>query len=90
MDNIWLVVRGRFGHADGTMKSIILSYPGFQALPRGLKQLLVASESDFFSAARPALAQGASRKLAQPGVSQRRKVGLADPRAGDFDGPWRN
>lgn len=30
------------------MKTILATYPGFQALPKGIKQLLVASESFFF------------------------------------------
>ena len=30
------------------MKSIMTTYPDFQALPKGLKQLLLASESFFF------------------------------------------
>ena len=30
------------------MKSIMVTYPDFQRLPKGLKQLLVASESFFF------------------------------------------
>jgi hypothetical protein len=30
------------------MKPIMMIYPGFQALPKGLKQLLVESESFFF------------------------------------------
>ena len=30
------------------MKSIMMTYPGFQALPKGIKQLLLASESFFF------------------------------------------
>jgi hypothetical protein len=30
------------------MKPIMVVYPGFQALPKGLKQLLVESESFFF------------------------------------------
>jgi len=30
------------------MKPIMMVYPGFQALPKGLKQLLVESESFFF------------------------------------------
>ena len=37
------------------MKSIVTKYPEFQALPRGLKQLLVTSESLFFDEARPEL-----------------------------------
>jgi hypothetical protein len=30
------------------MRSIMMAYPGFQALPKGLKQMLVESESHFF------------------------------------------
>ncbi len=30
------------------MKPIMMVYPGFQTLPKGLKQLLVESESFFF------------------------------------------
>ena len=34
------------------MKTIIAIYPGFQSLPKGLKQMLVASESFFFREAK--------------------------------------
>ena len=30
------------------MKSIIMTYPDFQSLPKGIKRMLVASESFFF------------------------------------------
>jgi hypothetical protein len=30
------------------MKTIILTYPGFQALPKGVRQLLVATESFYY------------------------------------------
>ena len=30
------------------MKPIMMTYPGFQSLPKGLKQMLVESESFFF------------------------------------------
>ena len=30
------------------MRTIILTYPGYQALPRGIKQMLVASENFYF------------------------------------------
>jgi len=30
------------------MKSIMVTYPDFQALPKGLKQMLLASETFFF------------------------------------------
>jgi len=31
------------------MKSILVTYPNFRTLPKGLKQLLLASESFFFN-----------------------------------------
>ena len=34
------------------MKSIMMTYPNFQGLPKGLKQLLLASESFFFDEAK--------------------------------------
>ena len=39
------------------MKTILSTYPDFQSLPKGLKQLLVASESFYFGEARPAAAE---------------------------------
>jgi hypothetical protein len=47
------VKRALFGKAiamNGAtdMKPIMVVYPGYQALPKGLKQLLVESESFFF------------------------------------------
>jgi len=33
------------------MKSIITTYPDFQTLPRGIKMMLLASESHFFDEA---------------------------------------
>jgi hypothetical protein len=38
--------------SKGKVKTIILTYPGFQSLPKGLKQMLVASESFFFGEAK--------------------------------------
>ena len=37
----------------GSLNSIAATYPGFQALPKGVKQLLLVSESVFFEDARP-------------------------------------
>jgi hypothetical protein len=37
------------------MKSVTSTYPGFHELPKGVKQLLLISESFFFSEARPTL-----------------------------------
>ena len=36
---------------EQTMVSIVSSYPGFHALPRGIKQLLLTSETHFFNEA---------------------------------------
>lgn len=35
------------------MKSIVVTYPDFQSLPKGIKRMLVASEDHFFSEAKP-------------------------------------
>jgi hypothetical protein len=37
------------------MKSIVVTYPDFQSLPKGIKRMLVTSESVFFGDARTAL-----------------------------------
>jgi len=37
------------------MRTIILTYPGYQSLPRGIKQMLVASENFFFEESRSAV-----------------------------------
>ncbi len=34
------------------MKSIMVTYPEFQSLPRGVKKMLVTSETDFFRQAK--------------------------------------
>ena len=44
------------------MKSIIVTYPGFQSLPRGVKQMLVASENMFFGDARPTISNARNQK----------------------------
>lgn len=36
-----------------SLKSISTTYPGFQALPKGIKQMLVVTESFYFDEARP-------------------------------------
>jgi hypothetical protein len=33
---------------EGPMNATILNYPGFQTLPKGIKQMLLVSESHFF------------------------------------------
>jgi hypothetical protein len=42
----------RILHQIYKMKSIVLTYPGFQSLPRGIKKMLVASETHFFRQAK--------------------------------------
>ncbi|HEY1663705.1 MAG TPA: hypothetical protein VGI03_14905 [Verrucomicrobiae bacterium] len=45
------------------MKSIVTNYPDFHALPKGLKRLLVVSETFFFEDARPSTAMMTVQKL---------------------------
>jgi hypothetical protein len=72
------------------MKSIMLTYPGFQTLPRGVKQMLVASENDFFSDARPAAAKAGANKLPQR-QAPRVSVALGQSAgASEFHDLWRN
>jgi hypothetical protein len=49
--------------ADFQMSTTILNYPGFQTLPKGIKQLLVASEAHFFD-------QPVSQQLEQQAVAE--------------------
>jgi len=72
------------------IKSITVTYPDFQSLPKGIKKLLVASESFFFREARSRLAQ--SRAAAVKATASVRTT-----RARDFGGlfsafnaAWRN
>jgi hypothetical protein len=44
------------------MKSIVVTYPGFQTLPKGLKMMLVASESFFFHEANACLPKPGSEE----------------------------
>jgi hypothetical protein len=37
----------------GSLNSISATYPGFQSLPKGVKQMLLVTESVFFEEARP-------------------------------------
>jgi hypothetical protein len=62
------------------MKSIMLSYPGFQSLPRGVKQLLVASESNYFRDAKPTPAYAYAQRPAYHQAPRARTIGL--------DGGW--
>ena len=72
------------------MKSFILTYPGFQTLPRGIKQMLVASENNFFGDAKPALAKSAPGKLAPLPASHPRAAGSGSAWARDVNAAGRN
>jgi len=41
-------------HAEETMSTTILNYPGFQSLPKGVRQMLLVSEAYFFNEPAPA------------------------------------
>ncbi len=54
------------------MKSIVLTYPNFRALPKGLKMALVASETLFFGdAGSGAEARRQGNLMARTGLGQR-------------------
>jgi hypothetical protein len=72
------------------MKSIILTYPSFQTLPKAIKQMLVASESDFFSDAKPARTAGGPGKLGHRQAPRSRVVDANGKRLGAFSGAWKN
>jgi hypothetical protein len=45
------------------LKSIVCTYPDFRTLPKGLKQMLVASENLFFNEVTGPALQSASREV---------------------------
>ena len=66
-------------HAEQPMNTTILNYPGFQALPKGVRQMLLVSEAYFFN--EPASHHQEQEVVAQP----------ANRRSKDFMGiPWIN
>jgi hypothetical protein len=40
-------------NAEQTMSTTILNYPGFQSLPKGVRQMLLVSEAYFFNEPAP-------------------------------------
>jgi len=71
------------------MKSIILTYPGFQALPKGIKQMLAVSETVFFrDATTTSTAVQGKLEHAQPPRS--RVTGSAGKQRNGVSGDWRN
>lgn len=54
------------------MKSILVTYPDFRSLPKGIKRLLVTSESLFFDAANATSKSSAGR---EPITSDSRDAG---------------
>jgi hypothetical protein len=72
------------------MNSIILSYPGFHALPKAVKQMLVASEHEFFSEAKAAPAMLGQGKMAHCQAPRTRVVNPQGERFGAFNGAWLN
>jgi hypothetical protein len=48
------------------MKSVMMTYPAFQDLPKGVKRMLLASESFFFGEARMPTVRPARRALTVP------------------------
>jgi hypothetical protein len=56
------------------MRTIILTYPGYQSLPRGIKQMLVASENFYFDESKSAALNRKSKDAKIPVMS-----GLGNP-----------
>jgi hypothetical protein len=56
------------------MNSTILNYPGFQTLPKGVKQMLLVSEAHFFD--QPASHPQEHTRTAQPTANKPRFRGL--------------
>jgi len=68
------------------MKSIMFTYPGFQSLPRGIKQMLVTSETHFFGEAGPS---AANTNNARPGNAGPGNAKIAQfPAATSLGRPW--
>jgi hypothetical protein len=65
----------RWGGKVKMLKSIVCTYPDFRMLPKGLKQMLLASENLFFNEVSGAALLGAGRgvennRFWQPSASQ--------------------
>ena len=54
------------------MKSIMVTYPNFRLLPKGLKQLLLASESFFFEEAMSPAREPEKKRGLVPNVGHER------------------
>lgn len=54
------------------MKSIITTYPDFQALPKGLKKMLLASENFFFYEVKPTPAEPQRSQFSSKVAGQRK------------------
>ena len=66
--NLWLAVRvlSVSEMKNVMLRSIAYNYPGFQLLPRGIKKMLLFSESFFFSNENSRSCANLLRPLAQP------------------------
>jgi len=72
------------------MISIVSSYPGFHTLPRGVKQMLITSESNFFEEARPELAKMGLNSDASRRLANKRLAGFEKRVPSGFCDAWRN
>jgi len=68
------------------MESIILTYPGFHALPKAIKQMLLASENEFLGEAKPAPAMLGQGKMEHRQAPLVRVVNSQGGRLGAFNG----
>jgi hypothetical protein len=72
------------------MRTIMLTYPGFQALPQGIKKMLLASETFFFSEAQPHAQRPELRPAPAPSWQAPYTPVLWNRWQPAFGQPWRN
>jgi hypothetical protein len=70
------------------MNSIVWTYPGFQTLPKGVKQMLVASEAHFFNETKQAWSSAVLGKLKSGTASKPRGAGLVGGQTPKTGGKW--
>jgi hypothetical protein len=75
---------------DNHMRSIMLTYPGFQTLPRGLKRMLVTSESGFFSDVQPSATHCRLDKPARQQAALLQAMASRHERAAEIQRTWQN
>ncbi len=72
------------------VKSIVLTYPGYRTLPKGIKKMLVLSETVFFRQTGKAPSAHGEGGLATGAVRREEADPLSGGAVRAFSSPWRN